>query len=181
MSELDELRTEVARLRDRAAIQDLFAQYGAAMDAQDWELLRDVFAPDIVVDHTAERWGEGRVTDEWHGIDEVMKRMKEGVSRHFVSHHMMTNQRVELDGDTARAVTYLHSVHLDDPQKPDEHGDHGAWYLSELVRTADGWKISWLKHTAVWFAANMRPGGPATRVDVEEMRDHLRGSPVTVR
>src|SRR5258708_37423754 len=145
MSELDELRAEVRALRDRAAIQDLFSQFAAGMDAQDWDLLGGVFSNDVVVDHTAEVWGRGRVEELWTGIDHVMERMKAGVSRHFVAQHMITNHRITIDGDRAGAVAYLHSVHLDDPQQPERHEDHGAWYLCELKRMPAGWRISRMK------------------------------------
>ena len=98
--------------------------------------------------------------------------MKKGVSRHFVSHHVITNHRMRIEGDRARAVTYLTSVHLDDPQKPKAHEDHGAFYLSKLVRTKDGWKLGYIKHIALW-RENMEPAGPVTRDEVEEMRTWL--------
>jgi len=174
MGELEELRAEVRSLRDRADIQDLFSQFAAGMDAQDWDLLERVFSDDIVVDHTAEVWGKGQVEDHWVGIDRVMDGMRTGVSRHFVSHHMITNHRVAIDGDRARVVTYLHSVHLDDPQKPDRHADHGAWYLCDLRRTSSGWRVSRMKHISLWRAGDMKPTGPVTSAEVSEMRDHLR-------
>ena len=172
MSEIDDLRAEVRQLRDRLDITDLFTRFAAGMDAQDWPLLESVFADDAVVDHTAEHWGKGIVKDVQTGKAEVLPEMKRGVSRHFVSHHVITNHRMRIEGDRARAVTYLTSVHLDDPQKPKAHEDHGAFYLSELVRAKDGWKIKSIKHTALW-RENMEPQGPVTRAEVEEMRTWL--------
>ena len=172
VSELDELRAQVRALSDRLEITELFHRFAAGMDAQDWSLLESVFSDDAVFDHTAEHFGKGIVEDLQVGKPEVIRMMKKGVSRHFVSHHVITNHRMRVDGDRARAVTYLTSVHLDDPQKPKTHEDHGAFYLSELVRTKDGWKIRRIKHTGLW-RTNMDPAGPVTKAEVEEMRTWL--------
>ena len=172
MSEIDDLRAEVRALQDRLDITELFHRFAAGMDAQDWALLDTVFADDAVFDHTAEHWGKGIVEDLQVGKPEVLRMMKKGVSRHFVSHHVITNHRMRIAGDRARAVTYLTSVHLDDPQKPKAHEDHGAFYLSQLVRAADGWRIRRIKHIGLW-RENMEPPGPVTRAEVEEMRTWL--------
>jgi len=174
MGELEELRAEVRSLADRLDITELFARFAAGMDAQDWEMLGSVFADDAVFDHTAEYWGKGIVEDVQVGKAEVLRMMKIGVSRHFVSHHVITNHRMKVAGDRARAVTYLTSVHLDDPQKPKTHEDHGAWYLTELARSTDGWKISRIKHIGLW-RTNMEPPGPVRRDEVTEMKTWLDG------
>jgi hypothetical protein len=106
------------------------------------------------------------------GIDEVMERMRDGVSKHFVSHHVITNHRATIDGDRARAITYLHSVHLDDPRRPTDHEDHGAWYLATLIRTDAGWRIARLKHIPLW-REHMPASGPVTSADIDEVRDFL--------
>jgi hypothetical protein len=173
VNELDDLRAEVRRLSDRLDIADVFHRFAAGMDGQDWTLIESVFADDAVVDHTATHWGKGVIEELQHGRAEVMRAMKEGVSRHFVSHHVISNPRIALDGDSARAVAYLTSVHLDDPQKPKALEDHGAWYLAELVRTKSDWKIKYLKHISLW-KTNMDPLGPVTNDDVEEYRSYLK-------
>lgn len=176
MSEIERLAAEVRRLADREAIRDTLHAYAAGMDTRDWALLRSVFDPEIVIDTTQELWDGNRADRRWHGVDAVMKNFEGVVGKHFVSHHMITNHRITIDGDTARAVGYLHSVHLDDPQKPDAHQDHGAWYLFALRRTNDGWKIAGLKHNTVWTEPEFGARGPITDADVSEMREHLRKS-----
>jgi hypothetical protein len=166
MSEIEDLRAEVRRLSDRLEITDLFYRFAAGMDGQDWALLESV-------DHTGTHFGKGVVEELQHGREEVMEVMKKGVSRHFVSHHVITNPRIKLDGDRARAVTYLTSVHLDDSEKPRTHEDHGAWYLAELVRTKQGWRMKYIKHISLW-KTNMDPLGPVTKEEVEEYRGYLK-------
>lgn len=181
MSEIDDLRAEVRRLADRLDIIDLFYRFAAGMDGQDWALLESVWSDDAVVDHTGTHWGKGVVEELQHGRDEVMRVMKKGVSRHFVSHHAISNPRIALDGDRARAIAYLTSVHLDDPEKPKTHEDHGAWYLAEVVRTREGWRIRYIKHISLW-KTNMDPLGPVTKDEVEEYRTWLdRGARMSSR
>jgi hypothetical protein len=173
MSEIEDLRAEVRRLSDRLEITDLFYRFAAGMDGQDWALLESVWSDDAIVDHTGTHFGKGVVEELQHGREEVMEVMKKGVSRHFVSHHVITNPRIKLDGDRARAVTYLTSVHLDDSEKPRTHEDHGAWYLAELVRTKQGWRMKYIKHISLW-KTNMDPLGPVTKEEVEEYRGYLK-------
>jgi hypothetical protein len=170
---LDTLTATVNRLADRAAIIDLFSQFAAAMDVQDWDLLADVFSDDAIVDHSMETW-DGEVEELWVGIDEVMAKMRDGISRHASGHHMITNHRVTIDGDHARAVAYLHSVHLDDAQHPEVHGDHGGWYLCDLVRAGAGWKVARMKHVYLWRDGTMAPTGPTTDAQMKEMMTYLR-------
>jgi hypothetical protein len=167
VTEIEDLRAQLHDLQDLEAIRDVFARFAMGMDVQDWNLLRSTLSSDVIIDHSHQSWG-GPVDDVWIGIDEVMAEMKAGVSRHVVSHHIITNQRVTIEGDRARATTYLHSVHLDDPQKPGEHEDHGAWYLTELVRTDGVWRIVRLKHIPLW-RENMPAAGPITAEDIAEV------------
>jgi ketosteroid isomerase-like protein len=164
-TELHALREEVARLWDRSAIEDVLFEYAAAMDGQDIGHLTALFTPDVVIEHA-----NGRMV----GRDEVVAGLRQAVGRHFTSHHMISNARVAAVGNgQARAVGYFHSVHLDDPEQPDQHEDHGGWYLAELARTDEGWRLRSLKQVSVWSAANRRPSGPLDAAMLEELRGYL--------
>ncbi|MGH9246523.1 MAG: nuclear transport factor 2 family protein [Acidimicrobiales bacterium] len=166
-AELRELREQIGSLVDRNAIEDLLSEFAAAMDGQDADRIPDLFTPDIVIEHPG-----GGAT----GRDEVVTQLTQAISHHFTSHHMITNHRGTVTGDRAWAVAYFHSVHLDDPGQPDQHEDHGGWYLLELARTNQGWKIDRLKQVSVWSAANRRPKGPLVASMLDELRRHLRRS-----
>jgi hypothetical protein len=172
VTEQDELQTKVNWLVDRAAICDLFSQFAAGTDVQDWELVAECFAPDAVIDFSLPAW-DGTKDQVWVGFDEVMANLKRGLSRHFVGHHMVTNHRCIIDGDRARAVAYLRSSHLDDPQQPTNHEDQGAWYLSELTRIDGRWKFSFLKPVSVWWTAGNGPDQSLSHDHLAVMRDYL--------
>jgi uncharacterized protein (TIGR02246 family) len=164
MNEIAALRREVARLADRDAVADIMSRFTAAMDSQDPDGFAPLFTEDIVIVH-----GGGSST----GLDQVVAGLKRAIGTHFTSHHMITNHRVALRGDTARAVCYFHSVHLDDAEHPDVHADHGGWYLLELVRSAPSWKIRRLKQVSIWSAEQRRPKGPLEPAILSEMREFL--------
>lgn len=168
MDEIRALREEVARLSDRQAIADVMSRFTAGMDGQDPDAFGELFTEDIVVVH-----GGGRSS----GLDEVVSGLRRAIGTHFTSHHMITNHRVALRGDTARAVCYFHSVHLDDAEHPDVHADHGGWYLLELVRSERAWRIRRLKQVSIWSAEQRRPKGPLQLEVLGELRQFLDGSP----
>jgi SnoaL-like domain len=109
------------------------------------------------------------VTDRL-AVEDLLSR---AIDQHFTSHHMISNVRARFAGDRARAVAYFHSVHLDDPEHPDQHEDHGGWYLLELERSASAWRIRRLKQVSVWSAANRRPKGPLAASVPLELRNYL--------
>jgi len=174
VTDQDELQTTVDRLVDRAAICDLFSQFAAGTDVQDWELVAECFSPDAVIDLSRPAW-DGTRDEVWVGFDDVMANLKRGLARHFVGHHMVTNHRCMIDGDRARAVAYLRSSHVDDPAQPTNHEDQGAWYLSELTRLDSRWKIAYLKPVSVWWTAEARPDEELADDLLAEMRDYLGG------
>lgn len=161
---LRELERRLAVVSDEEAIKRLLFEFAAANDGQDFERLPDLFTDDVVVEHPK---------GEAHGRAVFIPQMQRAVERHFTSHHMITNVRIALDGDRAKAVGYFHSVHLDDPTRPDQHEDHGGWYLVDVARSPDGWRIARLKQVSVWSAENRRPTGPLDASIREELRGHL--------
>lgn len=162
--ESDDVMRELRDIRDRAAIIEAMSTFAACMDGQEPERAAEVFTDDIVVEHS------GGSTS---GRERVIAGLTAAVRGHFTSHHMMSNHRVRIDGDSARMVCYFHSVHLDDPTHPERHADHGGWYLLALVRSGSGWRISRLKQVSVWSAADRKPAGPLDAAILPEVRDYL--------
>jgi ketosteroid isomerase-like protein len=130
-------------LIDKDAIIDLYARFAAALDACEWDALRRLFTEDAVLE-----WSP---TEHWEGIDRIVEHVGEMNSAHPGSHRTMTNHRVALDGDRARAIAMYRSAHLDDVERGS--GDvyrkthsHEGWYMSELRRTPEGWRLAHVKH-----------------------------------
>jgi hypothetical protein len=168
----EELASKVQWLADREAIAELFTRFSGSADVQDWDALANCFSPDIVFDRSHPTW-DGHTDEAWVGLEQVMEGCRADGSRHFLGHHMITNHRCVIDGDTARAVAYLHSVHVDDPARPTDHYAHGAWYLTELTRVDERWMFSYMKHVVVWWPEQLRPYGPMAEGQRTEVREFL--------
>jgi 3-phenylpropionate/cinnamic acid dioxygenase small subunit len=118
---------------DVLEIRDVIERYATAVDRRDWELVRSCFTADCVADYgRAGRWSdlETLVT----GLENMHRDV--GPTMHRVG-----NCRVDVDGDAARATTYLDALLMV------EHRGFDllhvvATYEDELVRIADGWRIA---------------------------------------
>lgn len=116
-------------LADREAIAELVRTYARAVDQRDFATIRDCFAPDF----RASAWGPGNMDR-----DETMAYI-EGVAIFRSTMHMMGNQLIHVDGDTATAVTRALLTHRID-STPDRH-EHSPRYLERLARRDGRWVI----------------------------------------
>lgn len=131
---------DVAALMDRAAIIDLTVAYGAALDERDWDGVAAVFLPDATAVYTDR---------EHSSAEEIVTRCREGLGRCDASHHMITNQLVQLDGDQATCRSTFQAQHIRTPEAGGNFIIAGT-YEDDLVRTPDGWRISHRVLTSVW-------------------------------
>lgn len=96
MKKLERQESIVRELADRQAIMDCAVRFSRGVNRLDKDLLLSVFHPDAVDDHG---FFVGNREDFLNWIDSVYTGLD--ATQHFV-----TNQTVELDGDTAHAETY---------------------------------------------------------------------------
>ena len=126
----------LAELRDRLEIEDLMNRYCAAIDTRNFDLLDEVFTADATIDYTR----SGGIRDAYP----VVKTWLEKALAPFrVVQHLVTNVRVELDGDRARSVCYF----FNPMGLPREDGGVntffcGGIYRDQLLRTERGWRIT---------------------------------------
>lgn len=139
----------LARMADRQAIHDLMMRFGRGLDGKDWELYRSCFAGEVVVDF-AHTTGLARRRVPADGFV-AFARMRQ---RGHAAFHQYSNFQASVNGDRARCILYLAARH----RAPDAGGDplnvFIGWYDNEFVRTADGWRISALRHPLQWVEGN---------------------------
>lgn len=128
--------TTLEHLADRLAIQDLLVAYSHAIDFQRWDELDDVFTEDAHIDYTTFGGPVGPVPE--------IKAFLQNTMPTFAGYyHMVSTSKVDIDGDTATAVTICHNPMV--LPLPDG-GEHvfvcGLWYKDTFVRTPAGWRIS---------------------------------------
>jgi len=123
-------------ISDRIEIDDLLIRYTVAIDQKDWELLDTVYTPDAKVDYTE----SGGIKGEY---PEVRAWLAKALAPFTMTQHLISNSVVNLDGDTATARTMVFNPMGTDDGKGGLNLFYvGAWYVDELVRTADGWRIA---------------------------------------
>ncbi len=130
---------------DRQAIVDLTIAYTWALDTRDFDELRNVFAADA----TAMLRGV-----ECIGADAIITRISGALLRLDASQHLIGNQQVLLDGDSATCRCQLQSQHV---KFNTEGGDNfliGGVYEDRCERRPEGWRIVHRVMRQVWAEGN---------------------------
>jgi hypothetical protein len=116
---------------DRDEIVDLTIRYATAIDRRQYQLLSTVFTADADLDY-----GE---VGQWTGAAEVIEFMDRAHAGAANTMHRMSNQVIVVDGDAATARTYVDALILG----PGGSGVNAVgFYDDEVIRTANGWRIS---------------------------------------
>lgn len=174
-SELD--ASVVRRLLDVEEIRTLLARYCQLCDARtDTSFVREIFTEDATDDHGL----FGQVFRGWAEIEDMYERSSQFLE---TVAHFVTNEQVEIDGDTATAKSYVQAwtwLRESSPLgnvRPADYVFVGV-YHDTFRRTPDGWRLSGRvmrplgtgalglgKAHEVYFAAyrdpNYRPSPPA--------------------
>jgi hypothetical protein len=138
---------ELLRLLDERDIVAVAVRYCWALDARDWDALEEVFAPAA----TADLLTGGSILE---GRDAIIARISGALESFDETQHIVSTHEVRVDGGTATHRCYLHAQHV-------RHGaDGGSNYViagryeDDLVRTADGWRITHRRLTPMWTDGN---------------------------
>jgi ketosteroid isomerase-like protein len=120
-------------IADRLAICDVMIKYATSVDALDMDRYATCFTDDVVVT------GFGDAT--FNGLAEYMPWVTAARNRFGRTQHLLGNQVVVQNGDEATLRTYVQATHV---ALNDEDTLIILWgvYHDQLVRTADGWKIT---------------------------------------
>jgi hypothetical protein len=123
-------------ISDRIQIGDLLTRYTIAIDTKDWALLDTCFTPDAHLDYTSAGGVKGPYPD-------VRRWLEQALAPFAMTQHFISNTTVTLDGDRARARTYvLNPMGFPKPDGSLHIFTVGAYYNDRLVRTDAGWLIA---------------------------------------
>ena len=119
-------------LRDRSEIVAVLDRYAEALDQRRWELLEQVFAPDVDVDF-----------GEWsaRSLPEVVATIRSYLDGCGPSQHLQGNHRVEVDRDRAKSRVYIRAAHVGVGRAAGKSYEMAGEYQDELRRTPAGWRI----------------------------------------
>ena len=135
---------DVDTLVQRALISDLLDAYAQAIDDRDFDAVAAVFAPEARLDYSSSGGPAGT-------RDEVLAWLRESLPAVALTQHLLTNQRIHIDGDAATVRTELFNPLLF------ASGETqlllvGGRYDDRLEKVGDGWRIVDRVHTTTWTA-----------------------------
>jgi 3-phenylpropionate/cinnamic acid dioxygenase small subunit len=122
----------LANLADRLAIIEVLHRYAFAIDTRDWIAFRQLFTDDVDADLIGFK--------HWTNLDAWVTDFEAGHAAMVSTQHVITNEVVEIDGDRARANSYG-TNRINQPDSA-QSITTGCSYHDDLVRTADGWRIT---------------------------------------
>jgi len=124
---------EVQTLLDQQAIRDVGLRYCRGIDRLDLELVRSCYHPDATDEH-------GTFTGT---RDEFVEWVGRVLPRFTGTMHMVANQLVEVDGDTARSETYGTAYHHGEPPEDARRNfTTGFRYVDRFERRDGEWRIA---------------------------------------
>jgi SnoaL-like domain len=143
-------------LADRLDITDTVTRYSYGIDQRIWSEWDQAFTSDAVIDFSF--WGIEACRPA-----QLRERFSSGDAARISGQHLLSNQLIWIDGDTARShveFTMTTLARSDDPAQAIRNSG-GGWYEDELVRTSAGWRIrrrrglgKWhVQDTIAWNAA----------------------------
>ncbi len=117
-------------MSDIEHISNVLLRYATGIDARDWKLFQTCFTEDCQLDYG--------VLGSWDSSEAVTRFME--VSHSGPSQHRLSNFAITIEGNKARARTYVDAMVLG----PGGWGGAQSigYYDDELVQTAAGWKIA---------------------------------------
>lgn len=124
----------LAELQDREQIRELLNAYGSTLDRRDFDAFAKLFTDDAeYISGTATRGGPA--------IAASLKRIMEENTLGFraPNYHVLFNEAIEVDGDTARSTSQSFFVVPDEANRPQIA--IMASYDDELVRDGATWKF----------------------------------------
>lgn len=126
-------------LAERHQAAELIIRYGSSLDERDWARLSTCFVPEV----TSVLAGGPPI----EGYADLEAAVSTALGVYTATHHHIAGVEVDLDGDTGTLRANLIAHHLQDGPP----FVVGGVYREELVRTAEGWRISHHQLDALWM------------------------------
>ena len=140
----------LAELKDRADLTDLIHKYATGIDTRNWPLFRSIFADQLFVDFSSYSGspGSSMTADEWVA---GCQRMLPGFDS---TQHCLSNFVFDVRGDEATVTVYMQAEHFIANLLGDNSHTLGGFYVHELRRGEDGWRIHSTTLNVTWSRGN---------------------------
>lgn len=130
------------QLRDRIAITDVVNSVGTLADLKQWLQLQQLFADEVTVDYTSLFGGKAQTIPS----EQLMSQWQSVLPGFDATQHLITNHQITINGDTATVIAYVRATH----RLGDGMWVVGGYYVDELVRTHNGWKLTAIQYNALY-------------------------------
>ena len=136
---------------DQLAIRELIGRFACGIDFRDWDAFANLFTTTVSVRLDPRTSGSPPVpvpTAAWR------KFAAASFAAYDSTHHQVTLDYVDVDGDEARAVSHFTASHyLANPDGAPTFVQKGT-YVHACVRTEEGWRISGWEQDVRWGNGN---------------------------
>ena len=138
--------SKLQKLIDRNEIIDTLNRYATSVDTRDWDLLLTAYTDEIEVDMIS----VGRPEVLTMSAKDFGELIERAVLPFDSTQHLLSNYVVEINGDSATCVAYLHVQHFRMEGDEAKAVTRGGYYSNNLVRTSEGWRINKYKVVITW-------------------------------
>lgn len=136
-----------AELSDEQQVLNAINNVGYYADQGDWDQVAAQFHPEgAVLDYTSYANASAGTSDDLPTLlpAEIVGAWQTVLPGYDRTHHLMGTESVQLDGDTATTTANIYATHIL------ENNGEDTWvfigdYQHELVKTDDGWKITFMR------------------------------------
>ncbi|MFI7442833.1 nuclear transport factor 2 family protein [Nonomuraea indica] len=140
----------MSTVEDRWAIVEACTRMAWHADQREWDLLKSVFADEVVLDYTSLNGGEpATLTPE-----QIVGAWSRVLGGFDATQHLITNHLVTVAGDTAVCTASFQATHRLANPFGSPLWTLGGTYRFDLVRAGDAWRISGVVMTATWADGN---------------------------
>ena len=140
---------------DRAAISDVVHAYATGLDRRDWTLFRSIFTDSIEM-----KFDSAGIRSGTYSADAWVRSAKRLFAGFSATQHTSSNHVHDVRGDEATCVSNMQAEHFvhreegDGLADGDERWTLGGYYVNELVRQPDGWKLAEVTLNVTWRSGN---------------------------
>jgi len=137
-------------LAERIKIVETICRWAHSIDRKDWAAFGQEFTDPVEIAVANVDW-DSEVAPRMLTRDQWVNTVRGSLSHYFSFQHLVTNYRVEIDGDRAYAMSYVTAPHI---IRKDGGGNlllNMGGYYDEYLTKVDGiWKIYRHKLNLLW-------------------------------
>ena len=125
--------------------------YAEALDRRNWQLLDEVFVPELEFD-----FGEWAARSR----EEAVASIRSYLDGCGPTQHLLGNYRIEVEGETAHSRVYVRAFHLGVGDAEGKTYEMGGEYRDELRCTEAGWRSFRREGEVFWELGSRDVLGP---------------------